>query len=190
MKRQGETLFSLVQFDKLKESFQNHFFYPKFSYILVDVQDPATLILTDSKSAFYVAWNRIVSSLTPCFSMTKKSSLKLIDRTLKTLKFQHKLEFLRENPSKLNGADFQLVPNFDQIRIDLYEFVRSLPNEPGILIVSGFKRSKEVKGLLKITCPVSIRMSFGYHRYDWILSLIERNYVGIQLQIAIDQKSK
>ncbi|MEY4603127.1 MAG: hypothetical protein RIT43_419 [Bacteroidota bacterium] len=118
-----------------------------------------------------------------------KMALKPIKRTLKTFKFAHKLEFLRENPLKTRGADFKLVPDFDQIRLDLYQLVRSLPNEPGILLISGVTKSKKVKGLLKITCPESVRVTFGYDRFNWIESLIQRRYAGIQLQIVIEQKT-
>lgn len=116
-------------------------------------------------------------------------SISLISGTSKSFKLIQKRVALRPNPSKKQGFDFGLVTDLDSMRENFKELLRSLPDTPGILVISGVSSSNLSSTIKVLRSNESIRAVFGSfndgYPFNWLSNkLLEGGYKEIQLQLG------
>ncbi len=99
-------------------------------------------------------------------------SISLVSGISKTFKLVQKQVVLRPNPSKRKGYDFTLETDLQTMRENFRQLVRSLPDTPGILIISGVFGSDMSMTLKVLRTDESSRFTYGTCRegspFNWI----------------------
>lgn len=117
-------------------------------------------------------------------------SISLITGTSKSFKLIQRRVALRPNPNKKKGFDFGLEIDRDAMRENFRDLVRSLPDTPGILVISGVFGSDMSTTLKVIRTDESIRSAFGYcqneYPFTWIFnSLVDSGYKEIRFELGV-----
>lgn len=121
--------------------------------------------------------------------MSQKNQISLISGTLKTLKLTKKqVHFLGSDQSSL-PIKIQSVPNFAQLQTDFRKVVQSLPDGPGILVVSGSKSNASSITLKVFRSSESLKetlLNFNQQpSFFWIKNLfIIDQFKSIHFQLA------
>lgn len=106
-----------------------------------------------------------------------------------SLFFQRKLVIKAINHSKISGYDWMYVVNYQAIRLSFRNLVHSLPDVPGILVISGIDAQGQIKALKYLRCQESVRLSFGHSNFlsnfEWVMEqFTQKGYKEIRFQLA------
>ena len=117
-------------------------------------------------------------------------SIFLSSGTSKTLKLVQKQVVLRPYPSKRKGYDFKLETDLQIMRENFRQHVRSLPDTPGILVISRVFGSDKSKTLKVLRTDESIRCAFGTcseaSPFKWICDeLLDGGYKEIRFELGV-----
>jgi len=117
-------------------------------------------------------------------------SISLISGTSKTLKLVQKQVVVRPNPTKRKGYDFTLETDLQRMRENFRQLVRSLPDTPGILVITGVFGSDLSKTLKVLRTDESIRCAFGTCQegspFNWICKeLLDGGYKEIRFELGV-----
>jgi hypothetical protein len=121
--------------------------------------------------------------------MSQKNQISLISGTLKTLKLTKKqVPLFFPQPSTIQ-TKIQSTPNFSQLQTDFRKVVQTLPDGPGILVVSGSKSNLSSTTLKVVRSSESLKETFlninQHQSFLWIKHLfIHNQFKTIQFQLA------
>lgn len=116
-------------------------------------------------------------------------SISLISGTSKSFKLIQKQVVLCPNPTKKKGYDFVLETDVETMRENFRSLVRSLPDAPGILVISGVLGSNFCSTLKVLQTDESIRCAFGScskgSPFNWMCkTLKDQGYKEIRFELG------
>ncbi len=121
--------------------------------------------------------------------MSPKNQISLISGTLKTLKLTKKQVYLFDSATSTIHSKTQSIHNFEQLQSDFRKVIQTLPDGPGILVVSGSKSNLSSTTLKVFRSSESLKESFlnfnQHQSFLWIKHLfIHNQFKSIQFQLA------
>jgi hypothetical protein len=121
--------------------------------------------------------------------MYQKNQISLISGTLKTLKLTKKQVHLFGSDQSSFPTKIQSIPNFEQLQTDFRKVVQTLPDGPGILVVSGSKSNSNSVTLKVFRSSESLKetlLNFNQQpSFFWIKNLfINDQFKSIHFQLA------
>ncbi len=121
--------------------------------------------------------------------MSQKNQISLISGTLKTLKLTKKQVHLFGSDLSSVPTKIQSLPNFAQLQTDFRKVVQTLPDGPGILVVSGSKSNSNSVTLKVFRSSESLKetlLNFNQQpSFFWIKNLfIIDQFKTIHFQLA------
>ena len=121
--------------------------------------------------------------------MSQKNQISLISGTLKTLKLTKKQVHFFGSEHSPFPTKIQSIPNFEQLQTDFRKVVQTLPDGPGILVVSGSKSNSNSVTLKVFRSSESLKetlINFNQQpSFFWVKNLfINDQFKSIQFQLA------
>ena len=117
-------------------------------------------------------------------------SISLISGTSKSFKLIQKQVPQSPNPNKKKGYDFILVTDIESMRENFRVLLRTLPDSPGILVISGVFNSRSSKTIKVLCSDDSVRVAFASFgegsSFKWICKkMTDHGYKEIRFQLGV-----
>jgi hypothetical protein len=117
------------------------------------------------------------------------ASISVITGTTKSFKLIKKQVPIRPNPSKKKGYDFVLETDFETMRENFRALVCSLPDSPGILVISGVLNSRSTTTEKVLSSDESVRIAFvslgDRSAFNWLCKkMTDEGYKEIHFQLG------
>ncbi len=117
-------------------------------------------------------------------------SISLISGTSKSFKLIQKQVPLRPNLNKKKGYDFTLETDIEMMRENFRALLRTLPDSPGILVISGVFNSRSSKTIKVLCSDDSVRAAFASFgersSFMWICKkMTDQGFKEIRFQLGV-----